>query len=249
MKITVLIAGVHDPKWPIAPEDAANGDGASDKRILSPFDEAALEMALRLRDADPEVAVSVRISGAESAVRLARGVAAFNITDIATVLLENAWDQGALARSLEPLCKDAELVLIGREFGDFDDGLVPPMLAAQLGFQFFGGAQVLDLTNGVAFVRESATHEETFRADKPTVVSVTNDRRTRLRKPLMKNVIIARQAAFDAITAIHNPSPELLLSIVSEGKDGRKLSNCRILDGAVVDQAEALAELLWESRA
>ena len=51
MNIVVLIGGVHDPKWPIALGDEGSAIPAAENQVLSPFDEAALEVALRIRDA------------------------------------------------------------------------------------------------------------------------------------------------------------------------------------------------------
>lgn len=136
MNIVVLLAGVHDPKWPITQEAALSE--LDDKRIMSPFDEAALELALRIRDADSSTHIAARVAGGKGAMGIARSVLALKIRDVAIFSIERPWDQAAVARALVPLCKGADLVLIGREFGDFDDGLVPSTLAGLLGIAFFG---------------------------------------------------------------------------------------------------------------
>ena len=57
MNIVVLIAGVHDPNWPIATSGDTLPEVDAERQIMSPFDEAALEIALRIRDANPETAI------------------------------------------------------------------------------------------------------------------------------------------------------------------------------------------------
>lgn len=251
MKIVVLLAGVHDPKWPIAPgdvlDDAAGSTG--EHRIMSPFDEAALEMALRLRDADPSTTIAARILGGSAATRIARAVAALNVPDVATFSAECAWDQAALARSLVPFCGGADLVLIGREFGDCDDGLIPPLLAELLGVPFFGRAQALETQGGAVFIRETANETESTRLGGRLLVSATNDRRTRLRKPLMKNVMMARQATIAELGPHGGPSSMLALAGVMPRASGRDRTDCAMLPGTLSDQARALASLLLEARA
>ena len=63
MKVAVLIAGVQDPKWPVTPSGALGEEQGDQHRIMSPFDEAALEIALRLRDADPAVQIMAHVGG------------------------------------------------------------------------------------------------------------------------------------------------------------------------------------------
>jgi electron transfer flavoprotein beta subunit len=53
MKIVVAVAGVLDPKWPIELDAEGMPRIAAERMVMSPFDESALEIALRLRDMDP----------------------------------------------------------------------------------------------------------------------------------------------------------------------------------------------------
>jgi electron transfer flavoprotein beta subunit len=247
MIITVLIAGVHDPKWPVSPDSAT--DSPADYRIMSPFDEAALEIALRVRDARPGTVICVRVAGGGASAKIARAAAALNIADVATLANDRPWDQAAMARALASLCEGADLVLIGREFGDCDDGLVPPLLAGVLGLPFFGRAQTVEVGDAIHLMREAERETETLTLFAPLVVSVTNDRRTRLRKPLMKNVMFARQMDIPAIAAYPATSSAASLGAWHPGAAQRAATDCTMVGGGVHKQAAALAELLWESRA
>lgn len=247
MIILVLIAGVHDPKWPITPEGAI--DGSFDTRIMSPFDEAALEMALRVRDALPGTVISVRVAGGAAAAKIARAAAALNIADVGTVALDNPWDQAATAHALAPLCDGAELVLIGREFGDFDDGIVPPLLAGALGLPFFGRAQTVEVQDAIRLMREAERAAETLTLSQPLVASVTNDRRTRLRKPLMKNVMFARQMEISVVDCAAPVPTALSIAAFRPAAGGRAATDCLMVGGDAREQAAALAQMLWEGRA
>lgn len=249
MNIIVLIAGVHDPKWPVTCADNQLPTPQDDRQIMSPFDEAALEIALRIRDKSPGTAIKVLVAGGAAGSRIARTVAAFNIANVTTIAIGTAWDQAAVARALAGLCAGSELILIGRDFGDYDDGLVPPMLAALLGADFFGRAQAVDASAVPILIREVDGFEERLLVASRTVASVTNDRRTRLRKPLMKNVMQARQAQIGTVEAPAEPTPGLELVSVTERATSRRVTTCRMIQGTVAEQAEALAALLLEASA
>lgn len=248
MKIVALIAGVYDPKWPIASTDGQLPEAEPDRQIMSPFDEAALEMALRIRDAHPDSLIHVHVAGRPASAKIARAVAAFNLAEVSTVEIDTPWDQSAIASTLAQLCSDSDLILIGREFGDFDDGLVPPMVAAKLGIHFFGRAQLVETKGGLHMMREVSGFEERCQISDRLVVSVTNDRRTRLRKPLMKNVMLARQATIGTAQVTSIPSANLRLVRTTERKSSRAATTCNMIEGTSEQQAQLLATLLLAAR-
>lgn len=248
MNLLVLVAGVLDPKWPLASTDGGLPGPLAERMILSPFDEAALEIALRIRDARPDASIRAVVAGGEGGAKLARAVAALNIADVATVALQAPWDQAAVAHQLAALCGDAEMVLIGREFGDCDDGLVPPMLAGLLGRAYFGRTQFVEAAATIRLMREVGGHEEWLPLSGSVLASVTNDRRCRLRKPLMKNVMMARQAAIGTIEADAVPPRAIDFAGAHERAGARAPVDCAILDGPPEDQASRLAALLIEAR-
>jgi electron transfer flavoprotein beta subunit len=249
VKITVLIAGVHDPKWKVALANAQLPEAEPDRQIMSPFDEAALEMALRVRDANPATLIHVHVAGGDTGAKIARTVAAFNPAEVSMIEVATPWDQSAVANALVQLCGDADLILIGREFGDYDDGLVPPILAAKLSAPFFGRAQVIETKDGLRLMREVCWYEERCHVSERLVASVTNDRRTRLRKPLMKNVMLARQAVICLTQTSSIPSPGLELVGTTERSSSRAATTCTMIQGTSEHQAQALATILLAARA
>lgn len=248
MNIVVLIAGVLDPKWPIALSGGGLPVQQVDRVIMSPFDEAALEIALRIRDALPATAIRVIVSGGEAGARLARAVAAFNIAEVATMQLEKPWDQGSVASGLMQVCGQADLVLLGREFGDCDDGLVPPLLAGLLGADFFGRTQIVEAKDEVRLMRETGSFEEWLGVAGRLVASVTNDRRNRLRKPLMKNVMLARQASIGLAEVRDTGLSGLEIEEVAELAGTRATIACAMIEGSPEEQARTLASLLLTAR-
>lgn len=237
MKIVVAIAGVLDPKWPIELDAAGMPRIAAERMVMSPFDESALEIALRLRDMDPAHSLAVIVLNE----KIARMAAAFRVEDVAVLDLPFAAacdPNGAAAALAEALPDDAGLVLMGREFGDCDDGAVPLLVAARLGLPFFGRVQ--DVRVGPTLLREAQAEEEAVTLARPMLCSVTNDRRNRLRKPLMKNVMAARAARFRAL-----PAPAAAAATferLDRVADARRPVDCRMVEGAPADIAAILAE-------
>lgn len=255
MNILVLVAGVADPKWPLEPaSEAALPPRQAERLVLSPFDEAALELALRARDQLAGAAtLSCAVVGGPETEKLARSV--FALTSGPVVRLEAQpgllWDQSAVAGRLaefaRALVAPPDLVLIGREFGDCDDGLVPPALAETLGWGLCALVQDIATTDGcLRLMRERGGQEEWIAPAGPAVASVTNDRRNRLRKPLVKNVMAARQVQIATADGRLEPSPKLSLEGAAAGDVGRPRVACRVLGGALEEQVAALATLLKE---
>jgi electron transfer flavoprotein beta subunit len=245
VKVAVLLAGIADPKWPLDPAGAH-------ARILSPFDESALEVALKLRDAHPDTHLTVLLAGNASDEALARSVAAHRIDRLLRVEVPEAqaWDIAVQATAWKHLLADvhADLVLIGREFGDRDDGALPAALAEALGWKFVGLAQEARRVDGVVeLLRERGAAEERLARVPPLVASITNDRRNRLRHPLMKNVMAAKRAAIEAVTAPAAPAVRVTLAESHAPVAPARAAACRMLQGSIEEQAAELARVLRRS--
>lgn len=256
MNIVVLLAGIADPKWPLPPitlEPMAMRKTAH--LAFSPFDEAALETGLQIRDAFPGAVLIIAITGGPESEALLRKAAAYKparaVRIDATGL--HPWEPRAqaaqLAASVQALDGAADLVVIGREFGDYDWGAVAPSLAAALGWGFFGLAQHTKREGkALALLREQGSREETHMVGAPLVVSVTNDRRNRLRHPLMKNVMEAKRMTLEAVI----PPPAtaaLTLDNISPAPPPARAGQGKMLTGPLEVQIEELANYLEGWRA
>ncbi len=246
MNVVVLLAGIADPKWPLA--IMPDGRSVANKRILSPFDEAALEIALKIRESSAGAALTFIVVGERESEPLIRRVAAFRPDQLIRLDTGSSpcWDarqlSGRLAAGLAGF--DPSLVLIGREFGDADDGAVPPSLAEELGWTFFGLCQAIRKEVRLSLLRETEDFEEWIEVDRPIVASVTNDRRNRLRRPLMKNVMLARTAPFTALpSACESPAGLPRISI-APAEPQRRGAPCRMLGGTPGTQAAELIAFL-----
>jgi electron transfer flavoprotein beta subunit len=251
MNVLVLVSGIADPKRPLPPRLDAEALEAHARQcpVLSPFDEAALELALKLRDADPSVHIAAVVAAAEGLARLVA-----NLRLDAVYRFDEGrrrpWSARAFAMAyvaaLGPLERKADLVLVGREFGDLDDGSVPALLARALGLPCVGLAlSVAGAADGLWVTRQRGASMERLRLAGPALLAVTNDSHNRLRHPLLKNVMAARMLQFALLghgvaEGEHPISLGAIRAFAPAPRDGA----CRMLTGALAEQAEALAQVL-----
>lgn len=262
MNVLVLLAGIADPKWPLPATLAATtlDTQRATYPLLSPFDEAALELALKLRDADASVQIRALVAASSAQDPLLRHVASFRLDEVCAFDTARwpAWNSAALASALSSWVKTLtpapDLLLMGREFGDQDDGSLPPTLAQTLGWPL--STLVLEVAAeaeagaglGLGLVRQQGAVQERVRQDLPVLAAVTNHARNRLRHPLLKNVMAAKKMAFD-LTALPDgpPTPALRWAGTALATAPARTTACRMLDGDAAAQARALATLLLTS--
>jgi len=246
MHLLVLLSGIVDPKWPLPEEPAA---AAVLPRRLSPFDESALECALKLRDVDPSVHISATVVAPRVEDSLLRTVASHRLDRVTGLEVAEAmlWDARAFTAPLAAIVTretGTDLVLLGREFGDGDDGVLAPCLAEALQWPFIGLTQEVVRVEGLwELLRERSELEERIRLAGPLLASVTNDRRNRLRHPLMKNVAMAKKQVFKTSTA-DAATPAVRLKTLCERVVMRHAAPCRMIQGSLDEQAAELALLL-----
>jgi electron transfer flavoprotein beta subunit len=247
--VAVLLAGIADPKWPL--------DGAH-ARIASPFDESALEVALKLRDAGPDTHLAFLVAASAQDEPFVRAVASHRPDSLLRVEVPAAlaWDlraQAALWKSvLETLPEAPAAILLGREFGDRDDGAFAPCLAEALGRPFAGLAQeVRKDAKGWEAMRERGTTEERITLAGPFVASITNDPRNRLRHPLMKNVMAAKRLPIAAATPNAPAAPQVTLAALAPAAPAQRAVRCRMIEGSPTERVAALAAFLapWRAQA
>ena len=255
MNVLVFLSGVSDPKAvlpKLVVQDGALQETVQGKRILSPFDEAALEVALKMRDKNPAVRVAVYLAGGANDDFLLKAVAALRPDqlrrlDLAPLATWNAPAlAGRLAATIAATTPAPALVLIGREFGDCEDGSLAPYLAALLGWSFLPLAQEAHWQGEqLILLRELGATEESVTVTVPFLASVTNDRRNRLRHPLLKNVMAARKESFASIEAgTAGAIPQLRLRSVGPAHSPARQKACQLLEGDLPAQAAQLAAIL-----
>ena len=259
MEILVLLAGVADSRFPLHNVSLdRQGDlieTGQTRRILGPFDEGALELALKLRDKNDATRVNVVVLGGPNEEALARTVVAFKPDNLRVLKLEpyRPWDAALTASQLAQYIRSGsslpDLLMVGREFGDLDEGSIPLMLAGELSMPLFALAQYAQWQGDqVRMMRERGTTREWLPLQsQPVLATVTNDKRNKLRHPLMKNVMMAKRQSIEKLSQGVKDSSGMTAIALSEPDTAGRSVKCQILDGSVREQAVAIANYIRQA--
>lgn len=210
MKILVPIKRVVDPYAKVRPlPDGSGVDVAGQKFEINPFDEIAVEEAVRQREKNPAIeitVVSIGTSECEEQLRKALAIGADK-----AILIESGdiFDSPAIAGELAELAKDLQpdLILMGKQATDDDNNQAAQMLAAKLDWQQATFASKLELSVGTAKVtRETDTGEEVLSLQLPAVVT-TDLRLNEPRYIALPGIIKARSKPLEKMPAKTSPSP------------------------------------------
>lgn len=181
-KIAVCVKRVPatDTRIRIA-EDGLGIDEAGVKHILSPYDEFAIEAALRHKEAAGEGEVTLVSLGETQAQEQLRTGLAMG-ADSATLLKgSGGWDALTTAKVFaswltmpESRGNGAELVLLGVKAADLDQQQVGPMLAVLLDRPCVTGVVEFELADGLARCeKEAEGGVEIVEAQLPAVLTIT----------------------------------------------------------------------------
>lgn len=232
MKIIVCIKRVPDTESRIRiAEDGVSIDPSGIKYIISPYDEFALEMALRLKEAKGEGEVVVVSVGEAAGEQLRSGLAMG--ADRAILLkgqttLDGLATAKALAAALD--AENADLILLGMKAVDGDQQQVGPMLAELLDRPCITVAASLELEgDSVVAHREIEGGVEVVEAPLPAIVTVTKGEHEP-RYPSLKGIMAAKRKPLEekdaalgdsriTVTALAYPPERPEGRIVGEGAD------------------------------
>lgn len=207
MRVVVLMKPIHDPLVPLTTEELGQPDFGEVEAhaTFGPYDENALETALQIKDSRPDTTVTVltffRDEAQEGLLRTALAAGADDVLWIKG----NSWPLGALAvaRVLAGATRqlgDVGVIVAGIQSGDWDSGLVPGAVAAQLGLPFIPGLVDCNSEAG-SFVVSSQTAEglSTYEVEGPWVASVTSAGHNSLRYPTVKDRFAAKRKLIQSL--------------------------------------------------
>lgn len=176
MKVLVSIKRAVDYTVRVRPlSDGSGVDIANAKMSMNPFDEIAMEQAVRLKEAgiaEEVVAVSIGDAGSQEVLRSAL---AFGADRAVLIQTDAILEPIAVSRILAKIAGDEapELVLMGKQAIDDDASQTPQMLAARMGWAQGTSACGLTMGDGeVTVIREVDGGTQTLALTLPAVVSV-----------------------------------------------------------------------------
>ena len=228
------------------------------KQVMSPFDEQAVEAALRLRDAGADTKITVVSMGSESVRAVLKHGLAMG-ADEGALLCDPAFENAdgyttavTLAAAVKKL--GCDLLLAGRQAADWDAGVVGPGLGELLGLPVLSFAQDLKVKSGVLRVeRVLDDGVETLEVELPAVVTISNEL-GEARKPSLRETMRAARKPIAAWTAADlGLKPEAvgaagMRRVIERLYVPEKRGRCEQIEGAPQEQAAWLALRLREAK-
>ncbi len=197
MKIAVLIKQVPDTEEGSHLTSDGRADRDASDRVIDEITERALEAALKQKDADKSVEITVVTMGpaaANEALRKALSMGAdkaVHVQDDALAGSDALATARALAQALSGL--QADLIVAGNESTDGRGGVVPAMVAELLHLPFLGPLGTLEISGGtVRGTRSDASGTTALRASIPAVISVA-EAMGEARFPKFKGILAAKR--------------------------------------------------------
>ncbi len=250
MKVLVPVKRVIDYNVKVRVKaDGSGVDLANVKMSMNPFDEIAVEEAIRLREAGKAseiIAVSIGVKQSQETLRTALAMGADR-----AILIEAADDVHtdieplAVAKLLKAVIDEEQpgLVLCGKQAIDNDMNATGQMLAALLGWSQGTFASELDIDGDTATVtREVDGGLQTIKVKMPAIVSVD----LRLNEPRyasLPNIMKAKKKQMDVKTpADYGVDTAPRLTIVSTAEPTGRKAGVK-----VADVAELIAKLKDEA--
>lgn len=218
MEIVVCVKPVPDPETRLrVSADGKTFDAEGVKFVLAGYDESAVEQALLLKESAPGTRVHVISYGpsprTEEVLRAAIALGADQATWVEGAAAVGG-DPTAAARALAGAIAGVphDLVLVGKQAGDDESGIVGAAVGALLGIPDFG--YVVDLRWDAAqsrlrFQRTTETGTERWECPVPVVISLQqawNDPRT----AKLPSILKSRKAPIAKVPS--GPAPTLSLA-------------------------------------
>ncbi len=246
MKVLVPVKRVIDYNVKVRVKaDGTGVDLANVKMSMNPFDEIAVEQAIRLREAgkvEEVVVVSIGVKQSQETLRTALAMGADRaILVVASEDVHNDIEPLAVAKILKAIVEEEApgLVLAGKQAIDNDMNATGQMLSALLGWSQGTFASELDIDGDHATVtREVDGGLQTIKVKMPTIITVD----LRLNEPRyasLPNIMKAKKKPLDEKTAADygvDVTPRLTIVKTSEPET-------RAAGVKVADVAELVAKL------
>ena len=179
--------------------------------IVNPFDACALEVAARIKDADPSTEITLLSMGPDQAKDALKECLAlcsdrkFGGSDT----LATSYILASAIQSIEEKEGKFDLILAGKQAIDGDTGQVGPEIAAHMGLaQVTYAAEVSVEGDDIIVKRESDKGYDMISVQKPAIVTVVKTE-FEPRYPTIKSKMAARKKEITVITSEDIPNIDL----------------------------------------
>ncbi|MEZ5648673.1 MAG: electron transfer flavoprotein subunit beta/FixA family protein [Alphaproteobacteria bacterium] len=224
MKILVAVKRVVDFNVKIRIKaDGSGVDTAHAKMSMNPFDEIALEEAIRLKEAQKATEIIAVSAGNDTCQETLRTALAMGADRGILVETDAELQPLAVAKILQALAirEQPQLIILGKQAIDDDSNQTGQMLAALLGWPQGTFASKVMIEDGtVSVTREIDGGLETLRLNLPAVVT-TDLRLNEPRYASLPNIMRAKKKPIETVTPADlkvDPTPRLTTLKVEEPK-------------------------------
>jgi electron transfer flavoprotein beta subunit len=233
MKIIVCVKRVPDSESRIAKaKDGLSVDTQGVKFVLNPYDEYAVEEALKLKEAAGDGTVTVMTFGGEESKETLRTALAMGADQAVLLKGRPSVDGLGTAERLAEVIKSREydLVLFGKQAIDDDNLQVPAMVAELLGLPCATVVTVLEVDGGaVTATREVEGGHEIVEFELPGLIAAQKGL-NEPRYPSLKGIMQAKKKPLEEVDVgdaesrlevieVMNPPVRSAGQIVGEGAD------------------------------
>ena len=259
MNILVCLKQILDPEIPArefrvdaAAREAERGNA---NLVTNIFCENALETALQFREALGDAKITVLSFGAATAEDSLRKALAMKADAAALVINDKTSNPDpltvaqVLAAAIRKL-GSFDLVMVGREAGDWGAGQTAGLLAEELSMPCVSFVDRIEATSGgLRIKRQTDSGWELLEAQTPLVVSITNDEHNVPRIPKVRDVMMSYRQPLTQWT-LSDLGYEIEADKYYEVVDltiPQKESRCELVTGDTLDErVESLARRITE---
>lgn len=204
MKILVAVKRVIDPYVKIRVKPDQSGvETQNVKMSMNPFDEIAIEEALRLRENHQAAEIIAVTIGNDASQETLRHALALGADRAILVKTDESFESLNVAKILQKIVQQEqpEMVLLGKQSIDGDNNQTPQMLAALLDWPQATFASRIEIEAEAAQVtREIDGGLETVKIQLPAVIS-TDLRLNQPRYASLPNIMKAKRKPLDVLEA------------------------------------------------
>ncbi len=250
MKILIPVKRVPDPYGRIRLGNDGQIDDSDIKWVINPFDEIALEEAVRMRESGLDVEIVSVSVGSDACEEQLRASLAMGADRAIRIEDDGELDPGVVSYLLAEIAKreNPQLILMGKQAIDDDFSQVGPMLAAKLGWPqttFASKIEIAPDNSSATVLREVDAGRETLTVSLPSVITVD----LRLNEPryvALPAIIKARNKPMDRIPSTDLGSrPNARIKVIRleappTRKAGRRVGSVDELIVALKDEARVI---------
>lgn len=252
MNILVCLKQILDPEVPVRDfaidSSGLQADQACANQVTNIFCENALETALQLKDLHGGKITVLSLGPDSVEDTLRKGLAmkadeAFMVVNNTGQLPDSAAAAMVLAaaiRKMEPF----DLILTGRESGDWGAGQTGGLLAEELGLPFTAFVDEVSPEGDDRLILRQQTDSgwQKFSAPKPTVASITNSDHNLPRIPKTRDIILANRKPLTTLTledlgiSVDQLSTNHLKARVRQLSIPEAKSDCEFIEGDTTEE-------------